>query len=110
MIDQNAQIRRRLRLVRWVALADCVLLVALLIASWTGERGWVSVLGPLHGGNLLLLLTLVGVGAVDGLWSWWFPVGVLVTGGPIGAWLGEWLISRRLADHSDHREQINLGR
>jgi len=98
MNEQHGQIRRRLRLVRWVAVADFILLVALLSVSWTRARGWVSLLGPLHGGNFLLLLTIVTVGAIDGLWRWWFPVSVLVTGGPFGAWLGEWLIARKLND------------
>jgi hypothetical protein len=94
--EDTEQIRRRLQLVRWVALADFLLLALLLTASFAGARSWVSLLGPLHGGNFLLLLTLVGLGAVDGLWRWWFPALVLVTGGPLGAWLGEWMISRRL--------------
>lgn len=97
-IEQVAQIQRRLRWIRWIALADFILLVVLVASSLSGARAWVSLLGPLHGGNFLLLLTLVGVGAADGLWSWWFPAGVLITGGPIGAWVGEWLISRRLAE------------
>jgi hypothetical protein len=94
--ERVEQLQRRLSLVRWVALADFLLLALLLTASFTGARGWVSLLGPLHGGNFLLLLTLVGLGAVDGLWRWWFPALVLVTGGPLGAWLGEWIIGRRL--------------
>jgi hypothetical protein len=91
------RVRQRLRWVRWAALLDLVLLVALLTASFTGNRPLVSVLGPLHGGNFLLLLTLTVTAAADGMWSWWFPLGVLVTGGPLGALVGEWLIARRLA-------------
>ena len=93
--DQAQSRQRRLRLVRWVALADGVLLASLLVASFTGARDWVSLLGPLHGGNFLLLLTVVGVGAADGLWGWWFPALVLVTAGPLGALVGEWLIGRQ---------------
>lgn len=94
---QNDLVRRRLRLVRWVALADLVLLVVLVASSLSGNRPFVRVLGPLHGANFLLLLTIVGTAAADGLWSWWFPAGVLVTGGPLGALIGEWAIGRRLA-------------
>ena len=98
--------RRRLQIVRWVALADVLLLVTLVTASVMDNRDWVSVLGPLHGGNFMILLTIVGVGAVDKLWSWWFPVGVFFTGGPLGALIGEWIISRRLTKHEklDHQE------
>ena len=93
--DPFQQRRRRLRLVRWVALCDVVLLAALLFASFTGAREWVSLLGPLHGGNFLLLLTVVGVGAADGLWGWWLLFAVLVTAGPLGALVGEWWIARQ---------------
>lgn len=93
--DQEKPRWRRLRLVWWVALVDCVLLASLLVASFTGARDWVSILGPLHGGNFLLLLTIVGVGAADGLWGWWFPAAVLVTAGPLGALVGEWIITRQ---------------
>ena len=88
---------RRLNLVRWIALADAVLLVVLIAASLSGRRELVRILGPLHGGNFLLLLTIVATAALDGLWSWWFPLGVLLSGGPIGAFIGEWLLRRRLA-------------
>ena len=97
--------RRRLQIVRWVALADALLLVTLVTASIMDNREWVSVLGPLHGGNFMLLLTIVGVGAVDKLWSWWFPVGVFFTGGPLGALIGEWIISRRLTKHEKLHHQ-----
>jgi hypothetical protein len=103
------RVRQRLRWVRWAALLDLVLLVALLTASFTGNRPLVSVLGPLHGGNFLLLLTLTATAAADGLWSWWFPAGVLVTGGPLGALVGERLIARRLARQEviDKRQEIS---
>jgi hypothetical protein len=73
--EQFNTARRRLRVIKWVGLFDAALLIALIISSLTGNRDFVRVFGPLHGGNFLLLLTLVGVGASDGLWSWWFPAG-----------------------------------
>lgn len=95
--ERRERARRRLSIVRWIALADLLLLVTLTVASFTGNREVVSVLGPIHGGNFVLLLVIVGTAAADGLWSWWFPAGVLLTGGPIGALIGERLVSRRLA-------------
>jgi hypothetical protein len=92
-----AHIRRRLRIVRFVGAVDLVLLVALVTASFSGTRELVRILGPLHGGTFLLLLTLTITAAADGYWSWWFPIGIALTGGPIGALGGEWLIGRRLA-------------
>jgi hypothetical protein len=94
--EQFNTARRRLRIIKWVGLFDAALLITLIISSLTGNRDFVRVLGPLHGGNYLLLLTLVGVGASDGLWSWWFPAGVLLTGGPLGALVGEYLVGRTL--------------
>ena len=88
--------KRRLRIVRWFALADLLLLVVLTAASFVGNRELVGILGPIHGANFVLLLVLVGTAAADGLWSWWFPFAVLITGGPPGALVGEWLVGRRL--------------
>lgn len=90
-------VHRRLNLVRWVAWVDLLLLIALVVASRMGNRDLVRVLGPVHGINFLLLLVIVGTAALDGLWSWWFPAAVFVTGGPVGALVGEWFVGRRLA-------------
>ncbi len=96
VVQSSERVRRRLGVVRWVALMDLVLLVVLVTSSLTGNRQLVSILGPLHGGNYLLLLVIVGTAAADGFWSWWYPLGVLVTGGPIGAFIGELLVGRGL--------------
>lgn len=95
-IQQTEHICRRLRIVRLVAFVDLVLLLALVFAALTGQRAMVHILGPLHGINFLLLLVIVGVGAIDGVWEWWFPIAVLLTAGPPGAFLGEWIIDRRM--------------
>ncbi len=87
---------RRLNIVRWVGWTDLVLLIALLVASRTGNRDLVRLLGPIHGINYLALLAVVGTAAIDRLWGWWFPAAVLLTGGPVGALVGEWLVGRRL--------------
>ncbi|GLV53183.1 hypothetical protein KDH_00380 [Dictyobacter sp. S3.2.2.5] len=94
--QQTERIGRRLRIVRVVALVDFVLLLALVSAALTGQREMVQILGPLHGINFLLLLVIVSVGAIDGVWEWWFPVAVLLTAGPPGAFVGEWIINRRV--------------
>lgn len=94
--QHTERLSRRLRIVRVVALVDFVLLLALVSAALTGQREMVQILGPLHGINFLLLLVIVGVGAIDGVWEWWFPVAVLLTAGPPGAFLGEWIMRRRV--------------
>ena len=95
---------RRLRVVRWVALADALLLVALVSASLLDRRDLVSLLGLVHGGNFLVLVVLVYTGATDGLWGWWFLAATVFTGGPPGAFVGERIIVRRLARRTDTHE------
>jgi hypothetical protein len=96
--NHYAKIKRRLTVVRYVAIADFILLAALVAASrlFFNNRDLVSVLGPIHGINYLLLVMVVSLGAVDKLWTWWFPVITFFTGGPLGAFIGEIIISRQL--------------
>ncbi len=97
-VSQIERIERRLRIVRIVASVDLVLLIILVSAALTGQKDVVHVVGPLHGINFLLLLVIVGVAAIDGLWGWWFPVVVLLTAGPPGAFIGEWILHRRVRE------------
>lgn len=95
-VQRTERIYRRLRTLRLMALVDLVLLLALVSSALTGQRELVQILGPLHGINFLLLLVIVVLGAVDGIWAWWFPVAVFLTAGPPGAFIGEWIIARRI--------------
>lgn len=95
-MQQTERIQHRLRIVRVVALVDLVLLIVLVSAALTGQKEIVHIVGPLHGINFLLLLVIVGAAAIDGVWGWWFPAVVLLTAGPPGAFLGEWIIHRRV--------------
>lgn len=99
-IQPTERIYRRLRIVRLVAFVDLVLLLALMSAALTGKREIVHILGPLHGINYLLLLVVVGTAAIDGIWGWWFPVVILLTAGPPGAFVGEWIIHRRIREQN----------
>jgi hypothetical protein len=45
----HSRVRRRLDVVRIVAIADALLLVPLVIAAISGAEGVVDWLGPLHG-------------------------------------------------------------
>lgn len=56
----------------------------------------VSILGAVHGGFFLTLVTVVAVGASERLWSWWFPAVIEVSGGAVGAFVGERVLARRL--------------
>ncbi len=89
------QVLRWLVIVRWIALADLVLLIVLLVASFVNNEELVQIFGLTHGIVFLALIAIVGIGAVQKLWSWWFLVGTLITTGPPGALVGEVLIARK---------------
>ena len=89
------QVLRWLMIVRWIALADLVLLIVLLVASFANNEKMVQIFGLTHGIVFLALIAVVGIGAVQKLWSWWFLVGTLITTGPPGALVGEVLIARK---------------
>jgi integral membrane protein len=92
-----ARTRRLLRLVAIAAAIDFLLLVPLLIASFSNNDELISVLGPIHGFGYLVQLFLTGMGAVEKRWGWWFPAIVVVTGGPIGSFIGDVILRRQVA-------------
>lgn len=95
-MDAN-EIRRQLKWVRIIAIADGLLLVVLLIVAFgLDDDGLVSILGPIHGIGFLLLVFLVLRGAGNGLWGWWFPAVVVLTAGPPGSLYGDVRIRREL--------------
>lgn len=96
-LPTDAQVRRQLRAVRLIASLDLALLLALVVASLVGQRALVRVLGPVHGVNFLFLLTVAATAALDGMWGWWFPAAIFLTGGPLGALIGERAVARRRA-------------
>ena len=67
----------------------------LLAASFADKVAIVSIFGLAHGIVFLALIAIVGMGALQKLWSWWFLVGTLITTGPPGAFVGEVLIARK---------------
>ena len=89
-------VRRRLDLIRIVAIVDALLLVPLVIAALNDTEGVVNWLGPIHGVGYLILLFLCTRGAAERLWGWWFPAIVVVTLGPPGSLIGDVRIRRRL--------------
>ena len=92
----ESTIRRRLNLIRIVAIVDAVLLVPLVIAALNNNETVVDWLGPLHGVGYLILLFLCARGAAERLWGWWFPAIVVVTLGPPGSLIGDVKIRREL--------------
>ena len=104
------QVLRWLMIVRWIALADFVLLIVLLVSSFVNNEEWVQIFGLGHGIVFLVLIAIVGIGAFQKLWSWWFLVATLITTGPPGALVGDILnvrkakavISTSAVDTPDH--------
>ena len=92
----ESTVRRRLDLIRIVAILDALLLVPLVIAALNDSESVVDWLGPLHGVGYLLLLFLCVRGAAERLWGWWFPAIVVVTLGPPGSLIGDVKIRRDL--------------
>lgn len=88
-------ILRRLNWVTWVAVIDAIALVVLVWAAIGDRHGIVSVLGPAHGAGFIVLCVLIGVGALDKLWGWWFLIVTIITLGPPGSLIGEVIIRRR---------------
>ncbi len=97
-MPDSASTVKKLNLIRLVAIADFVLLLVLLyVAVVDRNESAISVIGPIHGVGFLAQLYLVATGAGEDRWGWWFPAVVVVTGGPIGALLGDVKIRRDLA-------------
>jgi hypothetical protein len=95
-MPDSAAILRRLNLIKWLAIADAVLLVILVIAAITDSSA-VHFLGPIHGVGFIILCGLIGLGALEGMWGWWFLLITIVTLGPPGSLWGEWRVKRELA-------------
>ena len=89
------QVLRWLMIVRWIALADLILLIVLLVASFANNDELVQIFGLTHGIVFLVLIAIVSIGAFQKLWGWWFLFVTLITTGPPGALVGEVLIVRK---------------
>jgi integral membrane protein len=95
--QDSASSRRLLNIVLVVGILDFLLLLVLVYVAFIDRNEEaISLLGPIHGVGFLALLGLTGKGASDGRWGWWFPIIVLITGGPIGSLIGEMRLRRRI--------------
>ena len=91
--------RRLLNIITVVGVLDALLLVVLLYFAFVNRNEeMISLLGPIHGVGFLALLGLTAKGAMDARWGWWFPIAVLVTGGPLGSLLGEMRVRKSLRE------------
>ncbi len=93
--------RDELRFLNWIAIVavvDVILLIPLVWASrWVANNhDLVSVLGPIHGFLFMALVGMVAWGSLRKWWGWWFPAIVVITLGPIGSLIGDWIVRRNL--------------
>ncbi len=93
--SERAKTLKRLNLIGVIAIADALLLAVLLYASIT-DSDLVHVLGPIHGGGFVVLVALCVHGVIQKRWDWWFPAIVVVTGGPPGSLVGDYVLRRKL--------------
>ena len=93
---------RFLNIIAIVAIVDFILLIPLVWASrWVADKhDLVSILGPIHGFFFVVLIGLCAYGALQRWWGWWFPLITIITGGPIGSLIGDWIIRRQLKEAS----------
>lgn len=96
-IAERTRTLRSLNLIALIAIADALLLAVLLYASLSDDEGLVHVLGPTHGFGFIVLIGLCVRGVVEERWDWWFPGLVVVTLGPPGSLIGDWVLRRKLA-------------
>ena len=77
-MPDRATTLKKMDLIRLIAVLDVILLVVLLGFSFSDNKGGVSILGPIHGLVVLVLLYLTAVGAGEKRWGWLFPVTTLI--------------------------------
>ena len=99
-MNPPAKKMRFLNIIAWVAVVDVILLVPLIWASsWLADReGIVGILGPTHGFLFMILIGLCAYGTVQKWWGWWFPIFVVVTLGPLGSLIGDWIIRKQVRE------------
>lgn len=96
--DDNSREIKFLNIIAIVAVIDVLLLIPLVWASrFVADRhDIVAVLGPIHGFLFIILIGLCAYGSLQKWWGWWFPVLVVVTLGPLGSLIGDWLIRKNM--------------
>jgi hypothetical protein len=95
-MGETSKIKRQLNIVLVVAILDAFLLVPLVYGFITDSEVHKQILGPIHGIGFLILLYLTGRGAIEKMWGWWFPLIVVVTGGPPGSIVGDIVVRAQL--------------
>ena len=53
-------------------------------------------LGPIHGTLFIVLIGLCAYGSMQKWWGWWFPIITVITLGPPGSLIGDFIVRRKL--------------
>ncbi len=77
-MPDRAETRKKLDLIRVVALVDFLMLVVLVAFVIAGSDAVSPVLGPIHGILFLGLVFLTAVGASEKRWPWTFVVTTII--------------------------------
>lgn len=91
---------RFLNIIATVAVIDFLLLIPLIWASSfvADKHGVVSILGPLHGTLFIVLIGLCAYGSMQKWWGWWFPIITVITLGPPGSLIGDFIVRRQIRE------------
>ena len=91
---------RFLNIIAVVAVIDFLLLIPLVWGSSfiADKHGVVSILGPLHGTLFIVLIGLCAYGSMQKWWGWWFPLITVITLGPPGSLIGDYIVRRQLRE------------
>lgn len=79
---------RVLKAILWISIVDLLLFLPLVYGLAAGDDSFSPIFGPLHGTGFIIEIGLVGWGALQGWWGWWYPAITLITTGPPGALIG----------------------
>lgn len=93
---------RFLNIIAIVAVIDVLLLIPLIWASRfvADKHEVVSILGPLHGCLFVVLIGLCAYGSLQKWWGWWFPAITIITLGPLGSLIGDFIVRRQLREQA----------
>lgn len=95
---ERQRMRRWLNILAWVAVIDFILLVPLVYSAsfFADHHDVVRILGPIHGFGFMAMLGICIRGVGERWWGWWFPAIIVITLGPLGSLIGDWLVRRRV--------------
>ncbi|MBJ7470460.1 MAG: hypothetical protein JHD16_04130 [Solirubrobacteraceae bacterium] len=81
----------RERVLKWILIVswiDLLLFLPLIYGLAVGNESLSPIFGPIHGTGFIIEVAMIGYGAVNKWWGWWYPIVTIITTGPPGAILG----------------------